>query len=296
MDPFDIFSADTQMLVMFWGFKYFNASAQFEGMFPSTAVIRSHQSEVFFAKPLNALQFRLNSVRDIGLPGPLDFDVEFVGQIVHGPSVGIPGKVRWVVNENVGKTFLYKGRNVKIAAIAGELLADIVAFLPRAYEDVNSKIESLNIMFSNSGPGDSALDLSTPELPDRSLVVAAEVDGVPASFTLGNITLQIGAGSPAKPLNATLGRNMIIQFLDPRVKVDGVDGGISPDPRRSDFSQALRAAIATLALSASLEVEGPQHGTEIALTLASAAAERVLLSVEGLKAGHRSHVGEKPSV
>jgi hypothetical protein len=71
-------------------------------VFPSDRVNRT----ACVGKTRGELRFALNSIRQLGIAAPFDFDVEFFGTPEATPSPGHPPAVRWSVNQQVHKDFV----------------------------------------------------------------------------------------------------------------------------------------------------------------------------------------------
>lgn len=70
-----------------------------------------NRKDICIAKPVTDLGFTLNTIKDLGMQQPFDFDVKFSG-VASTPNSDGTAQIQWVVSQTVNKNF----KNVDIGA------------------------------------------------------------------------------------------------------------------------------------------------------------------------------------
>ncbi len=134
------------------------------------------KSNICVGKFPGQLRFKLNTVSDLGIKEPFDFDVEFIGQLV-GNVMDDPAVVKWSVNQSIDRDFSTSGVDVHIDQVNGSLSTALHARNPRGQgQDCGGAGRSIGVDLGTIGNV-------------NSLDISASVLGSGVGISADNITL-----------------------------------------------------------------------------------------------------------
>jgi len=196
-------------------------------------------------KPSGSLHLTLNSVKELGLAQPFNFDVELFGTVESTGTPSMPAVVRWDVNQLIDKDFVsVDGLAVHVTRVEGVVRPGVVLWsTPRQGVDCSGA--------SRTFPGFFAWlrGFGTPPVIGTDLTFHTVIGGVTKTVTLSWNLFQAHFGSPAMgPQKMPLEAIVVHILFGGRLDTEGVTlgGGVIP-PGPLPFREALDDALLGLA-------------------------------------------------
>lgn len=220
-------------------------------------------------KPSGLLRLTLNSVKELGLAQPFDFDVELHGTVENAGTPSMAAIVRWDVDQPVGQDFVAaSGLAVHVVRVEGLVRTGVVLRLqPLQGVDCSGAARAF--------PGWMAWFAEPANLTFHTIV-----DGVANTVTLQWYVFQAQIGSPPVPRRIPIEAVVVQILFGGRLDTEGVilgPGGVPEPipPGPLPFREALGDALVSLA------------GTKLALTVRDPGTRRQLQEA-GLRAAQVS--------
>jgi hypothetical protein len=132
-----------------------------------------HKSNICATKLPGKRSFKLNSVNDLGIDQPYDFDIEFDGQTA-GFDLNGDELIRWDVNQPINRDFATSGITVHLDDAIGSILTVIRGHNPRTQgKDCGGNDRSIGVDLQ-SQPGNNSLKITGSTSFGTSVNISAD--------------------------------------------------------------------------------------------------------------------------